>query len=170
MIHVVALVIGAVVSTPAIIADVRRCIHVALFARFAHWPHGLLVSRLRGRRNATVVCARLVMRLALRFLGVRWRLGGTLGAKYGGCQENEDDQNTQRSCLHTLPPSFRCRVLSVLCPPIAFDASPTFPRAYPSPDVSWAQEPRAAKTVVPATSVYPQRKPVRSRCPRDSCC
>jgi hypothetical protein len=126
MIHVVALVIGAVVSIPAIIADVRRCIHVALFARFAHWPHGLLVSRLRGRRNATVVCARLVMRLALRFLGMRWRLGGTLGAKYGGYQESEDDQNTQRSCLQTLPPSFRCRVLSVLCPPIAFDVSLLF--------------------------------------------
>ena len=37
MIHVVALVIGAVVSIPAIIADVRGCIHVALFARFALW-------------------------------------------------------------------------------------------------------------------------------------
>jgi hypothetical protein len=48
VIHVVALVIGAVVSVPAIIADVRRCIHVALLARFALWPHGLLVSRLRG--------------------------------------------------------------------------------------------------------------------------
>jgi hypothetical protein len=70
---------------------------------------------------ATVICARLVMRLALRFLRVRCRLGGTLGAKYGGCQEREDDQNTQRSCLRTLPPSFTCRVLSVLCPPIAFD-------------------------------------------------
>jgi hypothetical protein len=40
----------------------------------------------------------------------------TLGAKCGGCQESEDDRNTQRSCLHTLPPSFRCRVLSVLRP------------------------------------------------------
>jgi hypothetical protein len=121
MIHVLALVIGAVVSIPVIIAHVRRCVHVALFARFALWPHGLLVSRFRGRRNATVVCARLVMRLALGFPGVRWRLGGTLAAKYGGCQESEDYQNTQRSCLHTLPPSIGCRVLSALCPPIAFD-------------------------------------------------
>jgi len=48
MIHVAALVIGAVVSIPAIIADVRGCIHVALFARFALWPHGLLMSRLGG--------------------------------------------------------------------------------------------------------------------------
>ena len=78
--------------------------------------------------------------------------------------ESEDDRN----CLHTLPRSFTCRVVSVLGPPIAF-VSPTFLRAYPSPDVSWAQEPRAAKTLVHATSVYPQRKPVRSRYPRDSC-
>jgi hypothetical protein len=57
----------------------------------------------------------------------------------------------------------------VFCPSSALrspSVSPTFLRAS---DVSWAQEPRAAKTVVLATSVYPQRKPVRSRCPRDSC-
>jgi hypothetical protein len=74
-----------------------------------------------GRRNATLVCVRLVMRLPLRLLGGAVAARGERWARSAGAIESEGDRNTQTSsCPPTLPRSFRCRVLSVPCPPIAF--------------------------------------------------
>jgi hypothetical protein len=168
MIHVAALVIGAVVSIQEMIADVRRCIGCGPFR--AVRPR---VSRIAGVALAAEAECHRGLRavgyaLGFEIPGGAVAAGGTLGASAQAARR-EDDQSTQRSYLYTLPPSLGCRVLSVPCHCDRLRCSATFPRAYPSPDVSWAQEPHAAKTVVQATSVYPRRKPVRSRCPKDSC-
>ena len=85
MIHVVALVIGAVVSIPAIIADVRGCIHVALFARFALWPRIARVA-LAGEAECDRDLRAVGYALGLEIPpgAVRWRLGGRVGRSVRG--------------------------------------------------------------------------------------